>query len=154
ASADADTQATRFTTGRGIVVGTPGYIAPEQMFGAPATTRSDLFAFGVVVHEMLTGSHPFSRGSVTDTAAAIPGDDAAPLGPAGTGRATGGAEGGGGAGEHGRPSGRGGRALWPCTWKQSARLPIKRRPRPPSIPPRPGVCACEGSPCLPGFSAF
>src|SRR6188508_1888152 len=45
-SPDADTQATRFTTGKGIVVGTPGYIAPEQMFGAPATTRSDLFAFG------------------------------------------------------------------------------------------------------------
>jgi hypothetical protein len=89
ASADAETQATRFTTGRGIVVGTPGYIAPEQMFGAPATTRSDLFAFGVVVHEMLTGSHPFSRGSVTDTAAAIARDDAPPLGPAVAGLPTG-----------------------------------------------------------------
>jgi protein kinase-like protein len=88
-STDADTQATRFTTGPGIVVGTPGYIAPEQMFGAAATTRSDLFAFGVVVHEMLTGSHPFSRGTVTDTATAIVRDDPPPLSPAVAGLPTG-----------------------------------------------------------------
>jgi hypothetical protein len=59
------------------------------MFGAPATTRSDVFAFGVVVHEMLTGSHPFSRGTVTDTATAIVRDDAPPLGPAVAGLPTG-----------------------------------------------------------------
>ena len=78
-SPNSDTRETRFTTGAGIVVGTPGYIAPEQMFGEPATSRSDLFAFGVVVHEMLTGSHPFSRGTVTDTAAAIIRDNPPPL---------------------------------------------------------------------------
>jgi hypothetical protein len=78
-SANSDTKETRFTTGTGIVVGTPGYIAPEQMFGEAATSKSDLFAFGVVVHEMLSGSHPFSRPTVTDTAAAIIRDNPPPL---------------------------------------------------------------------------
>jgi len=81
-SANADTEETRFTTGAGIVVGTPGYIAPEQMFGEAATPRSDVFAFGVVAYEMLTGSHPFSRGKATDTAAAVVRDNPPPLAPA------------------------------------------------------------------------
>ena len=77
---NSDDRVTRFTTGPGLVMGTPGYIAPEQMFGESATSRSDLFAFGVVVHEMLTGSHPFARQSLTDTATAILRDDPPPLG--------------------------------------------------------------------------
>lgn len=43
----------------GVVRGKPGYIAPEQLKGAPATPRSDLFAVGVVLWEMLTGQRLF-----------------------------------------------------------------------------------------------
>ena len=52
---------TRFMTEPGVLLGTPGYIAPEQILGEPATVRSDLFALGIVLYEMLTGAHPFLR---------------------------------------------------------------------------------------------
>jgi Protein kinase domain/Double sensory domain of two-component sensor kinase len=55
----------------GMFVGTPGYASPEQVQGEPATPRSDLFALGVVLHEMLTGRHPFERPTAYETLAAI-----------------------------------------------------------------------------------
>jgi tRNA A-37 threonylcarbamoyl transferase component Bud32/tetratricopeptide (TPR) repeat protein len=58
-------------TQAGQVAGTPGYMSPEQLRGAAIDGRSDLFAFGVVVHELLTGTHPFRRTSVPETMAAI-----------------------------------------------------------------------------------
>jgi serine/threonine protein kinase/tetratricopeptide (TPR) repeat protein len=45
-----------------VLLGTPGYVAPEQWAGQKATTASDIYAFGVVLHEMLTGKHPSSSG--------------------------------------------------------------------------------------------
>jgi hypothetical protein len=63
----------------GTLVGTPIYMAPEQLAIAPATTRSDLFSFGVVAHELLTGTHPFKRSAASDMIAAILRDDPAPL---------------------------------------------------------------------------
>src|SRR6185295_14969510 len=54
--ADGGSAATRFLTEPGMLLGTPGYVAPEQILGRPATVRSDLFAFGIVIYEMLTGS--------------------------------------------------------------------------------------------------
>jgi hypothetical protein len=68
---DGSSDSTRFTTEPGMLLGTPGYTAPEQILGEPATPRSDLFALGVVVHEMLTGRHPFLRPTLTDTVTAI-----------------------------------------------------------------------------------
>jgi|RhiMethySRZTD1v2_1073278.scaffolds.fasta_scaffold03760_3 protein kinase-like protein len=58
-------------TRTGEVLGTLGYMAPEQLLGHPAATQSDLFAFGVVMHEMLTGSHPFARQTVPEVQTAV-----------------------------------------------------------------------------------
>jgi serine/threonine protein kinase len=43
----------------GTHLGTPGYMAPEQLRGRPADARADVFAFGVMAYELATGSHPF-----------------------------------------------------------------------------------------------
>jgi len=48
-------------TAAGSVVGTPRYMAPELWTGAPATERSDLYAFGLVLHELLVGGIPGER---------------------------------------------------------------------------------------------
>ncbi len=69
ASADLDGQPTLTRTG--MVVGTIGYMSPEQLLGRPTTPRSDLFAFGVVMHELIAGSHPFKRGTVPETHTAV-----------------------------------------------------------------------------------
>jgi Protein kinase domain len=66
----------------GTVIGTPTYMAPEQLTGQRATPQSDLFALGIVAHEILTGAHPFARGTPGETAIAILNDDPASLGRA------------------------------------------------------------------------
>ncbi|HWE24888.1 MAG TPA: serine/threonine-protein kinase, partial [Myxococcales bacterium] len=67
----------------GTVIGTPGYMSPEQIRGERADARSDVFAFGSVVHEMLTGTSPFERASTVETGYAIMHEPAARL-PAST----------------------------------------------------------------------
>ena len=62
-------------TRAGIVPGTAGYTSPEQMLGQPATARSDLFALGVVLHEMLTAVHPFARNTPAEMLTAVLRDD-------------------------------------------------------------------------------
>jgi hypothetical protein len=57
-------------TAAGDVVGTPKYLAPEQIAGQPATPETDLYAVGVVLFEMLTGFTPFDRGTPVATALA------------------------------------------------------------------------------------
>ncbi len=47
-------------TGRGVVVGTAGYMAPEQAAGDPVDQRADLYAWGVIAYETLSGVHPFA----------------------------------------------------------------------------------------------
>jgi eukaryotic-like serine/threonine-protein kinase len=57
-------------TAAGTVLGTAGYLAPEQARGEEATSASDRYALGVVAYELLTGGRPFERGSATAEAAA------------------------------------------------------------------------------------
>jgi len=48
-------------TAKGITLGTPRYMAPEQAIGESADARADLYALGIVMHELLAGEHPFAH---------------------------------------------------------------------------------------------
>jgi eukaryotic-like serine/threonine-protein kinase len=63
----------------GQIVGTVAYMSPEQIQGHPVDQRSDLFAVGIILFEMLTGQHPWPRASMVDTLHAILHDDPPPL---------------------------------------------------------------------------
>ncbi len=58
-------------TDPGTVMGTVGYMSPEQVRGKPADHRSDIFSFGSVLYEMLAGRRAFDRESAAETMAAI-----------------------------------------------------------------------------------
>jgi eukaryotic-like serine/threonine-protein kinase len=55
----------------GVVLGTPGYMAPEQVRGQAADARTDIFAFGAVLYEMLSGTRAFRRDTPAETMTAI-----------------------------------------------------------------------------------
>ena len=58
-------------TGAGVIMGTAGYMSPEQARGKPVDKRADIWAFGVVLFEMLTGKCIFEGETVSDTLAAV-----------------------------------------------------------------------------------
>jgi eukaryotic-like serine/threonine-protein kinase len=58
-----------------LVVGTVGYMSPEQIRGKTASHRSDIFAFGTVLHELVTGKPAFLKPTWADTMAAILNED-------------------------------------------------------------------------------
>jgi serine/threonine protein kinase/Tol biopolymer transport system component len=68
-SGDAPTQ--QIATDAGTVMGTVGYMAPEQVHGKPTDARSDIFAFGAILYEMLSGKRAFHGESAVDTMSAI-----------------------------------------------------------------------------------
>ena len=72
AGADSDgVTLTSSHTAAGLVMGTAGYMAPEQVRGEPADPRTDIFAFGAVLYEMLSGRRAFRRDTPAETMTAI-----------------------------------------------------------------------------------
>ena len=65
------TQVTRNDTAPGMLLGTVGYMAPEQVRGAAVDQRADIFSFGAVVYEMLSGRRAFDEPTPADTLSAI-----------------------------------------------------------------------------------
>src|SRR5262249_16228788 len=59
----------------GIILGTPAYMSPEQARGKPVDKGTDIWAFGCVLYELLTGKTPFPGETMTDTVAAIINND-------------------------------------------------------------------------------
>jgi tRNA A-37 threonylcarbamoyl transferase component Bud32 len=70
---DADTLATELSprTDAGIVLGTAGYMSPEQIRGGAVDHRTDVFAFGATLFEMLSGTRPFAASTSADTMSAV-----------------------------------------------------------------------------------
>jgi predicted Ser/Thr protein kinase len=66
-------------TATGFVAGTPGYMAPEQLNGRPRDTRTDVFAFGVVMYEYACGTHPFKASTALAMAARVLGSEPPPI---------------------------------------------------------------------------
>ena len=60
-------------------MGTPQYMAPEQVEGKPVDSRTDIFAFGSVLHELLTGQRAFAGNSLSSIMAAVLASEPAPV---------------------------------------------------------------------------
>jgi eukaryotic-like serine/threonine-protein kinase len=63
----------------GVILGTVGYMSPEQASGLAADFRSDQFSFGTIVYEMLTGKRAFKRATAVETLSAIIHDEPEPI---------------------------------------------------------------------------
>ena len=58
-------------TGMGVILGTATYMSPEQARGRPVDKRTDVWAFGAVLYEMLTGARAFEGDDITEVIAAV-----------------------------------------------------------------------------------
>ena len=66
-----DTETLPLKTDPGVVMGTVGYMSPEQVKGLAADHRSDIFSFGVILYELLSGHRAFHRDTAVETMRAI-----------------------------------------------------------------------------------
>ena len=78
-STAADKAPTVALTTAGVVIGTPAYMSPEQARGEPLDARSDVFSFGAVLYQMLSGRPAFARDSTAEILSAILRDEPRPL---------------------------------------------------------------------------
>lgn len=69
-TADSGTASQRLTE-TGLVLGSPAYMAPEQLQGHVVDRRADIFSFGILLYEIVAGRHPFRRNTAAGTTAAI-----------------------------------------------------------------------------------
>ena len=77
--ADDLTSQSSVLTEEGAVLGTPGYMSPEQLRGLRTDPRSDIFSFGVVLYEMVCGVHPFPGARRVDRMIAILKEEPVPM---------------------------------------------------------------------------
>ena len=75
----ADAETVGPLTESGVRIGTPSYMSPEQLLGGQVDERSDIFAFGILLYELLAGVHPFTRASPSGTMSAILKETPAPI---------------------------------------------------------------------------
>ncbi len=78
-STDAERDNLPYLTTKGLIMGTVAYMSPEQADGRPVDARSDMFSFGAVLYEMLSGQKAFSGASSVSTLAAVLHMDPQPL---------------------------------------------------------------------------
>jgi serine/threonine protein kinase len=76
---DASVSTVLLSTMPGMLLGTVGYMSPEQVLAGPVDLRADQFSLGCVLYELLTGKTPFHRPSATQTLAAVIEDEPPPL---------------------------------------------------------------------------
>ena len=81
AAGSADSPTVSRHTDPGTVLGTVGYMSPEQVRGEPADARSDIFSLGTIIYEMCTGQQAFRRATSVETMAAILREDPPALPP-------------------------------------------------------------------------
>jgi serine/threonine protein kinase len=79
AGAGSEVATAKALTDPGVVMGTVGYMSPEQVRGKQTDHRSDIFSFGVILYEMLTGKRPFAGDSAVELMNAILKDEAPEL---------------------------------------------------------------------------
>ena len=78
-SVNADASTFSLISEPGVLIGTLAYFSPEQSRSEELDERTDIFSFGVVLYEMFTGTHPFSKGNPTSTLLAISTESPPPL---------------------------------------------------------------------------
>ena len=68
---ESEAETNQLLSAANIIIGTPPYMSPEQLRGKPQDARTDIFSFGVVLYEMLSGKQVFCRESLAETISAV-----------------------------------------------------------------------------------